>query len=141
MSLSIAPGVLTHWDVPSREGPLAVPAGLLATEFDLMPPGPVVSGRSEPSPRVARSSDRAISTAEAGIRRSGGRNFRVRIFDLSPRGCKMEFVERPEIGERVWVKFDALQGIAGRVRWVAGHVGGVQFEPAMHEAVFHNLMA
>jgi hypothetical protein len=64
----------------------------------------------------------------------------VRLFDLSPRGCKIEFVERPEIGELVWVKFDALQGIAARVRWIAGHVGGVQFEPAMHEAVFRNLI-
>jgi hypothetical protein len=86
-----------------------------------------------------RSTDRRSSSIEVGIRRSGGHSFRVRLFDLSPKGCKVEFVERPEVGERIWVKFDTLQGIAGSVRWVAGHVGGIQFEPAMHEAVFHAL--
>jgi hypothetical protein len=90
-----------------------------------------------PSPR---SWDRRASAIEFGIRRSGGHCFRVRLFDLSPRGCKIEFVERPDVGERVWVKFDTLQGIAGSVRWVAGHVGGVQFEPPMHEAVFNALV-
>lgn len=118
------------------------PAGLLPTGFSLMVRSTVVSlGFGPPKDGTPRSSDRAASSIEVGVRRSGGHCFRVRLFDLSPKGCKMEFVERPDIGERIWVKFDTLQGIAGRVRWIAGHVGGVQFEPAMHEAVFRALLA
>jgi hypothetical protein len=87
-----------------------------------------------------RSSDRRPLSIEVGIRLGGGHCFRVRLFDLSPKGCKIEFVERPDLGERVCVKFDTLQGIAGSVRWVAGHVGGVQFEPPIHSAVFDALV-
>lgn len=61
------------------------------------------------------------------------------VFDLSPEGCKIEFVERPGLGERVWVKFDNLEALEGSVRWVAGHVGGVQFERPLHAAVFDRL--
>lgn len=105
-----------------------------------MAPLRIVRGDSEPSAQRPRCWDRTASSAEVGIRRSGGRSFRVRIFDLSPRGCKMEFVERPQVGELVWVKFDGLEGIAAKVRWVAGHLGGVQFEPPMHQGVFRNLI-
>lgn len=86
-----------------------------------------------------RGPDRRPFTTEAGIRRSGGRAFRVRIFDLSPSGCKIEFVERPSIGERVWVKFDGLEAIEGTVRWVAGHIGGVQFTRPLHDGIFQRL--
>jgi hypothetical protein len=86
-----------------------------------------------------RGSDRIQFTAEAGLRRCGGLSYRVRVFDLSPKGCKIEFIERPSIGERVWVKFDALQAIEGTVRWIDGHIGGVQFERPLHDAVFQRM--
>jgi hypothetical protein len=63
----------------------------------------------------------------------------VNVFDLSPRGCKIEFIERPAVGERVWVKFDGLEAVEGMVRWVAGHVGGVEFQRPLHDAVFKRL--
>jgi hypothetical protein len=116
-------------------------AGLLPTGLELMTPSPVSIETDPFGGHTARSWDRTAFSLEVGIRRSGGRSFRVRLFDLSPQGCKMEFVERPDVGECVWVKFDRLQGIEGRVRWVAGHTGGVQFQPAMHEAVFRGLIA
>ena len=121
---------------------MAQPAGLLPTGLDLMTPLPIVSVEpqsfSDLRPRLR---DRTTFSLDVGVRRSGGRSFRVRLFDLSPNGCRIEFVERPSVGEHVWVKFDTLQGIGGTVRWVAGHVGGVQFEPPMHEAVFQNLIS
>jgi len=89
---------------------------------------------------MRRSAERAALAADVGIRRRSGRCFRVRIFDLSPLGCKTEFVERPDVGERVWVKFDDLQAVEGTVHWVAGHVGGVKFERPIHEAVFRRLI-
>jgi hypothetical protein len=86
-----------------------------------------------------RASHRVGSVLEAGIRRSGGRSFRVNVFDISPQGCKIEFIERPAVGERVWVKFDGLEAVEGMVRWVAGHVGGVEFQRPLHDAVFKRL--
>ena len=92
-------------------------------------------------PDDARSAHRKAIDAEVRLRRSGSYGFRVRVFDASSEGCKVEFVERPLVGERVWVKFDSLEGIEGIVRWVEGQTGGVQFERPLHEAVFHRLAA
>ena len=94
---------------------------------------------SDTGPEKPRGSPRLGFAAEVGVRRTGVRSFRVRIFDASPEGCKIEFVERPAIGERVWVKFDNLEALEGSVRWVDGHTGGVQFEHPLHEAVFERL--
>jgi PilZ domain len=90
-------------------------------------------------PPDQRDAGRLILNAEVGIRRSGGHSFRVRVFDASPEGCKIEFVERPAIGERIWVKFDGLEGIEATVCWVDGHMGGVQFGRPLHVAVFQGL--
>jgi hypothetical protein len=65
--------------------------------------------------------------------------FRVRAFDLSPAGCKIEFIERPALGERVWIKFDDLEAIESEVRWLDGHIGGVQFAHPLHPAVFEQI--
>jgi PilZ domain len=96
---------------------------------------------SDTGPEKPRGAPRLGFAAEVGVRRTGVRSFRVRIFDASPEGCKIEFVERPAIGERVWVKFDNLEALEGTVRWVDGHTGGVQFEHPLHEAVFERLAA
>ena len=87
-----------------------------------------------------RKTERVPFTAEVGLRRSGFHSFRVRVFDASPEGCKIEFIERPSLGERVWVKFDGLEGIEATVRWLDDHVGGVHFELPLHEAVFQQLI-
>jgi hypothetical protein len=71
--------------------------------------------------------------------RSGGRSVRLRIFDLSAEGCKIEFVERPSVGERIWVKFDGLESMAGIVRWTAGDIGGIAFEQPLDAAGFRQL--
>ena len=60
------------------------------------------------------------------FRRSGSHGYRVQVFDLSANGCKVELIERPAIGERVWIKFDHLQAIEAEVRWVEGHTGGLE---------------
>src|SRR5690349_6735175 len=68
-----------------------------------------IAGRSEKmnSPSlINRSADRLGFDAEVGIRRPGMLSFRVRVFDASAEGCKIEFVERPAIDERVWIRFD-----------------------------------
>ena len=89
-----------------------------------------------PEPRGA---GRLEFDAEVGIRRAGIHAFRVRLLDASPESCRIELVERPAVGERIWIKFDGLEPVEGIVRWVAGHVGGVDFTHPFHEAVFERL--
>ena len=53
----------------------------------------------------------------------------------------MDFVEKPRLDDRVWVKFDGLEALEGRVCWVDGFTGGVEFEKPIHPAVFETLIA
>ena len=78
--------------------------------------------------------------AHVSLRRAGTHPFPVRVFDASPLGSKLEFVERPRLDERVWVKFDGLNAIEAMVCWVDGHVVGVEFVQPMHPAVFDALV-
>jgi hypothetical protein len=63
------------------------------------------------------------------------------VFDVSPHGCKLEFVERPKVDEHVWVKFEGLDSIECLVSRLDGFVVGVEFVRPMHEAVFKSLVA
>jgi len=89
----------------------------------------------------ARKADRVAVNAEVSLRRPGQNHYRVRAYDASPLGCKLEFVERPELAERVWVKFDGLEAIEGQVCWVNGFVVGVEFARPMYQPVFDALAA
>lgn len=73
--------------------------------------------------------------AEVRLRRSGELNFAVDVHDLSERGCRTEFVERPRIGEIVWVKFGSLAALESTVRWVNGYQGGLEFNQPINPAV------
>jgi hypothetical protein len=90
--------------------------------------------------RSERQAARTAVNAEVLLRRPGQNHYRVRAYDASPFGCKLEFVERPELDERVWVKFDGLGAIEGQVCWVEGFVVGVQYARSMHPAVFDALV-
>jgi hypothetical protein len=86
-----------------------------------------------------RGADRLPLTAEVRLRRSGGQGFRVRVFDASPSGCKIEFVERPALGDRVWVKFGGLEALEATVRWLDGSYGGVEFARPVYGPVFDRI--
>ena len=77
---------------------------------------------SGPRPEVSRKrkSARVSLTAEVQLRRSGQSNYLVNVHDISPEGCKLEFVERPRLDETVWVKFDRLDAIEATVCWLNG---------------------
>lgn len=77
--------------------------------------------------------------AEITIRRAGFPNYRVAIRDISPEGCKIEFVDRPSVNERVWVNIEGLESLEGVVRWVKGNLAGVEFDHPFHPAVFDML--
>jgi hypothetical protein len=94
---------------------------------------------SATGPETPRGAQRVEFAADVALRRAGVRSYRVRVFDASPAGCKIEFVERPAIGEHVWVKFDGLEAVGATVRWIDDHIGGVQFGHPLHDAVFQQL--
>jgi hypothetical protein len=87
-----------------------------------------------------RKIDRIAVNADVSLRRPGQKHYRVRAYDASPHGCKLEFVERPELDERVWVKFEGLDALEGQVCWVDGFVVGVEYVRSMHPAVFDALV-
>jgi hypothetical protein len=100
---------------------------------------------AEPSPeaesaKVERQHPRISTAAEIGLRRPGKLGFRVRLFDLSPAGCKAEFVERPELGEQLWVKLDGIDALDAGVCWIAETRVGIRFARPIHPAVFEVLV-
>lgn len=83
-----------------------------------------------------RRSERVPIEGEVSLRRIGQINYRVRLFDCSPDGCKTELVERPRIGEHVLVKMPHLESLDAEVCWVDGFTAGLRFEKPLHPAVF-----
>ena len=88
-----------------------------------------------------RRSARVGLSAEITLRRAGQHSYRVKIVDVSPEGCKAEFVERPQMDEHVWVKFEGLQALEAMVCWVRGLEVGLEFEKPIHPAVFDMLVS
>ena len=88
-----------------------------------------------------RQADRIALDAEVALRRPGQHLYRVRVYDASTHGCKLEFVQRPLVDERVWVKFEGLDAIESAVCWVEGFVVGVEFVRPMYPPVFDALVA
>ena len=87
-----------------------------------------------------RRSPRLPVVAEVILRRSGQHNYLVTVHNLSRHGCKLEFVERPTLGECVWVKLVGLEALEARVCWVDGFLIGVEFRNEIHPAVFDLIM-
>jgi hypothetical protein len=87
-----------------------------------------------------RRSARAAVRAEVSLRRLGQSSYRVNVTDLSPEGCKLGLVERPRVGEQLFVKLDGLEALDAEVCWVDGHVAGLRFERTIHPAVFDLLL-
>ncbi len=62
------------------------------------------------------------------------------MFDVSRFGCKAEFIERPALYERVWIKFDGLDLIEAIVCWVEESNLGLMYKNPIHPAVFDMLL-
>jgi hypothetical protein len=92
-------------------------------------------------PRRPRQASRLQLEAEVSMRRLGQITYRVRLFDMSPHGCKIAFVERGRIGEHVVVKFEGLEPLEAEVMWLDGFTGGIRFEKPFHPAVFDLIAA
>lgn len=99
------------------------------------------SGFRKPGVQAPRRSARVHAEAEVQLRRSGQLNYSVQVFDLSREGCRLEFVERPQLDEMVWIKFEGLESIEATVCWTEGFCAGVEFSRPIHAAVFDLLLS
>lgn len=99
------------------------------------------SAEPEPDPQQPRQHERTSLNADVSVRRSGRTTYVVVAKDMSPSGCMLEFVERPAVGERLFVKFDGLDALEAEVRWVEGFSGGARFFRPIYGAVFEMLVA
>lgn len=93
----------------------------------------------EPKPARAqtpRAEKRIKARGEVVLRRLGLPGFKVDIHDLSRVGCKIELIERPRIDELVTIKFEGLEPLEARIKWVEGFVAGALFDRSIHPAVF-----
>ncbi len=91
--------------------------------------------------QAPRKSPRVSIAAMVKLRRRGHHNFTVQVFDLSREGCKLEFLERPQLDETVWVKFDGLEPLPATVCWTEANIAGVEFVRPIHAAVFDLLVS
>jgi hypothetical protein len=87
-------------------------------------------------PTTPRKSARVGLNAEVTLRRAGRSNYRTRVFDASPEGCKLEFIERPDLSETLWIRFEGMELVEAHVRWTEGFITGVEFQKPLHPAVF-----
>jgi hypothetical protein len=90
--------------------------------------------------QAARHFERIAVDADVALRRAGKLHFQVHVYDVSPDGCKAEFVERPEIREHVWIKFTGIEALEAQVCWLAGSKAGLKFARPIHPAVFDMLI-
>lgn len=95
------------------------------------------AAKKQQQPRVTA---RSSVAAEVMLRRLGKINYRVRLFDLSPEGCKVELIERPREGEHVMLKFEGFEVMDAEVCWVDDFIAGLRFEKPFHPAVFELLI-
>lgn len=102
--------------------------------------GDLNGGAESAGPYRQRRDARLPLNAEVVLRRSGSHAFHVQVFDISPNGCRVEFVERPQLDEHVWIRFQGLDSIEAMVCWIEGHVVGVEFVRPIHPAVFDGLV-
>jgi hypothetical protein len=99
-----------------------------------------ISEGGEPDGPRERKSARTSLEAEVQLRRSGHHHYMVNVYDISPTGCRIEFVERPRLDETVWVKFEGLDAIESTVCWLKASNAGVEFARPIYQPVFEALV-
>lgn len=99
------------------------------------------TGIKKPGPQSPRQSARVRISATVKLHRRDSESLGVKVFDLSPEGCKVEFLEPPRLDETVWLKFDGLELLQATVCWIEDRCVGVEFARPLHRAVFEMLAA
>jgi len=90
---------------------------------------------------MQRRDDNRIGTRVALEAQANGRAFPVRLYDLSPTGCRID-CSRAYIlsrGDRIAVRFSEEISLTGKITWRRGATAGVQFQGALPEAIAQHL--
>jgi PilZ domain-containing protein len=107
-----------------------------------MQPDPKPTGKRPTYAPWPRRSPRVALKGEVGLRRRGQASFRVKVENVSRHGCKLEFIERPRVGDHARIKvLEGLEGLQASVCWVDGFMAGVEFERPIHPAVFDLMLS
>ena len=86
--------------------------------------------------RPERRSERVALEGEISLRRSFDTKYRVNILDFSPHGCRVELVERVQVGDRLWISLPGIETIEAVACWVDNFIAGVEFVQPLHPSVF-----
>lgn len=87
--------------------------------------------------RVERIALRLTATMRDGTRS----RVKVRVIDMSPRGCRIECTSPVEDNSWIWLGIAGLETQFCRVVWHCQEFVGLEFEKPLSEAVFNKLMA
>jgi hypothetical protein len=96
--------------------------------------------KDSPKQYWPRRSERIEIHAQVVLRRRSHLPYQVPLLDFSTHGCKVEYVERPEVGELVRLKVEGLEALEAEVCWVEPPVAGIRFLGPIHSAVFAMLV-
>lgn len=140
-SAALHAGELIDLEVYRQGTVRAVVRWAAGTRAGLVFADPTSAGDSAPArEHKPRLHQRVAVRADVTLRRPGKLSFKVHISDVSPDGCKAEFIEKPDVGELLWVKFDGIEALEAQVCWVVGTKVGLRFMRPIHPAVFDLLL-
>ena len=86
--------------------------------------------------RTERIALRLTATMRDGTRS----RVKVRVIDMSPRGCRIECTTPIEDGAWIWLSIAGLEAQFCRVVWHCQEFVGLEFEKPLSEAVFNKLL-
>lgn len=91
-------------------------------------------------PLIPRRAQRRPVVLAATCRTQSGLRDNALIYDISPQGCRL----RPntltmQIGMRVVIRPQGLEGLSGMVRWIEGQEAGIEFDAPLYEPVVDHL--
>ena len=87
--------------------------------------------------RVERIALRLTATMRDGTRS----RVKVRVIDMSPRGCRIECTTQVDDDSWIWLSIAGLETQFCRVVWHCQEFVGLEFEKPLSDAVFERLLA
>lgn len=91
------------------------------------------------TPSERRENTRAPVAIDAELRRTGRTAFKIKITDLSRTGCRCDTLSKTHEEEKVMIALPGLAPIPGYIRWANNRGFGLEWEHAMHEAVYEHI--
>lgn len=80
-------------------------------------------------------------TAPVDLRRVKDFRYQSTLQNLSPTGCRVDLIDRVEVGDMVWVGLPGLESLLAKVRWADEWVAGIEFNRPIYPPVFDHIAA